>query len=244
MSFHLYDIQNKTSEFVRKFGTHLSVNTDDVPTTIWNYGNIEPIYTFPSNSSEELFVSSSNNSDNQKITAVVLDENFEERIKELQLSGNAKVPIEGSWTRVNDLYNSDNTDFAGDIYLYTDSSVSSGVPSDDSAVKSFIKSGYNQSAQAVYTVPSRRSFHASSYHISCDAKNSNTTVNATVSFDVRLFGGVFLRKEVIAVSNHSPSVVNLSMPFFLPSKTDIVSTIQKCTNNSVEIHSVFEGMLL
>lgn len=244
MSFHLYDIQKKTSEFVRKFGTHLSVDTSEVPTTVWNYGDVESIYTFPSDSGEDLFISSSDNSDNQILTAFLLDENFSEKKVEVQLSGNAKVQIEGSWTRVNDFYNSDSTDLSGDVYLYTDSTVSLGIPSDDSAVKSFIKSGFNQSAQSVYTVPEGKSFHATTYHISCDAKNSNTTVNATVSFDVRFFGGVFLRKEIVAVSNHAPSVVDLSMPFYLPAKTDIVSTIQKCTNNSVEIHSVFEGMLL
>lgn len=244
MSFHLHDIQKKTSEFIRKFGTHLGVDTNQIPTTIWNYGDIESVYNFPSDSGESLFISSSDNSDNQKMTAVLLDENFKEKTVEVQLSGNAKVPIAGTWTRINDLYNSDSTDLSGDVYLYTDSAVVSGIPSDDSAVKSFILSGYNQSAQSVYTVPEGKNFHATGYHISCDSKNSNTTVNATVSFDVRFFGGVFTRKEIIAVSNHAPSVVNLSMPFYLPAKTDIVSTIQKCTNNSVELHSVFEGMLL
>lgn len=245
MSFHLYDIQRKTPDFVRQFGSAQNIDSGDVPIDIWSLADIYPQYTFPSNLGETMYICSSSALDTTTVSIQGLDENFESKQQNITLQGNTVLTLNGKWTRINQIFNYDSSDIAGNVYVFTNTTVIDGVPQSGTAIKSVIENGFNQSLVGIYTVPRKRVFHATSYQISCDAKNANTLVNATVEFAVRMnVNGIFRTQEIIAISNYCPANVNLQMPFPIVGPADIKPTIRSLTTNSVEIHCTFDGMLL
>lgn len=243
-SFHLQDIQRKTGKFVRKFGTHEDVNSDTIDEAIWSYADVAGDYSFPSDLGEPVWISSSSQLDNMIIQVEGLDESFQEKVQEISLQGQAPLLLDGAWSRINRIFNKGSSDVAGNIFAYTGGANSLGVPDDPSSVKAIIENGHNQTMQAVYSVPAGNQFNLSSYHLSCDAKTSNSAANLTIVLAVREFGSVFRTQEIIAVSSLTPSVVKFDMPLPIPAKSDVMFRIKSSTDNNMHMHCLFEGMLL
>ena len=243
MSFHLHDIQRKTGGFIRKFGSANDVDQTEVPTDIWSYSDEISTYVFPSDNGEIMYISSSNDLDTTPITIQGLDENFEEKSQTVALTGQTRITLDGLWSRVFRAFNSDASELTGDVYIYTNGANTNGVPDTDSHVKAIIDVGFNQTRMAIYTVPANKSLHLMSYHISIDPATNGDT-HGTMSIDVREFGKIFRSQEVIAVSSHSPSIVTMQMPLSYPAKSDIKIVMKSISRNNVNIHAVFEGMLL
>jgi len=243
-SFHLHDIQRKTGKFVRKFGTHDDVDSNTINEAIWSYADVAGDYIFPSDAGEIMYISSNNDNDTMPIRVQGLDENFKEKEQTITLQGQTKLTLDGTWSRINRVFNDDTNDVAGNVFVYTVGDETDGEPDTPSTVKGIIENGHNQTMQAVYTVPINNLFHLSSYHLSCDAKVSNVTANLTLKLVVRLKGSVFRTQEIIAVSNSSPSVIKLDMPLPIPGGSDVMFQVVSSTNNNMHVHCVFEGMLL
>lgn len=243
-SFHLHDIQRKTGKFIRKFGTHENVSNGISSEAIWSYADVAGDYSFPSDSGELMWISSSNNLDNQVIQIEGLDEFFLEKSEEIVLQGQTPLILSGKWSRVNRVFNKGSSDLSGNVFVYTGGDQVEGVPTTSSSVKAIIENGHNQTMQSIYSVPANCQLNLSSYHISCDAKTSNSAANLTVSMMVREFGSVFRTQEVIAVSSLNPSIIKLDMPLPIPGKSDILFKINSSTDNNMHVHCVFEGMLL
>ena len=250
-SFHLYDIQRKSGLFVRKFGSNGAIDlqennpdADDLAASIWDYED-KQLYVYPSDGGEVMYVSSDSTADTTvSITIEGLDENFEEKSQTITLTGTTPIQLDGLWTRIQRAFNGGASDLAGNVYIYTTGDETDGVPNTPANVKGHIENQHQQTRQAFYTVPKGKQFNVSGYHVSCDAKTNNTDVNLTIAFQVRYFGGVFRTQEIIAVSNKSPSIVKVDMPFPLPSKTDVRPLVISSSANGVKVHCVFEGILL
>lgn len=243
-SFHLHDIQRKTGRFVRKFGTHDDVDSNTTNEAVWSYADVAGDYTFPSDAGETMYISSNNDNDTMPIRVQGLDENFKEKEEVVIMQGQTRITLGGKWSRINRVFNDDTDDVAGNIFVYTGGDNTLGEPNSASDVKAIIENGHNQTMQAVYTVPINNLFHLSSYHLSCDAKVSNTTANLTLKLAVRQKGSVFRTQEIIALSNSSPSVIKLDMPLPIPGGSDVMFQVVSSTNNNMHVHCVFEGMLL
>ena len=245
MAFSYSDLQSKGAQLVRQFGSTNLIDSGDVPSDIWSYADVQPVYTFPSNSGETLYISSSSALDTMQIQIIGLDGDFREQIVTVTVAGQTKKQISGTWTRVNKIINIGSSDVAGVVYVYTDATVLLGVPQTSSAVKSLIENGFNESLCAFYSVPAGKTFYVTSYHLSCDAKNNNTLVNSTITFDVRFDPNkVFRTQEIIAVSNQSPVILMLDTPFPIMGPADVQPQVRSVSANSVEFHSVLEGLLL
>jgi len=242
-SFHLHDIQRKTGNFIRKFGSANDVDKAEVPIDIWSYSDELSTYVFPSDNGETMYISSSNTLDTTPVTIEGLDENFEEKSQTVTLTGQTRITLDGLWSRVFRAFNSDSSELAGDVYIYTNGANTNGVPNTDSHVKAVIDVGFNQTTMAIYTVPANKSLHIMKYHISIDPE-SNGDTHGTMSIDVREFGKIFRSQEVIAVSSSSPSIVTMQMPLYYPAKSDIKMVMKSISRNNVDVHAVFEGMLL
>jgi hypothetical protein len=243
-SFHLHDIQRKTGKFVRKFGTHDDVDSNTTNEAVWSYADVAGDYTFPSDAGETMYISSNNDNDTMPIRVQGLDENFKEKEEVVIMQGQTRITLGGKWSRINRVFNDDTDDVAGNIFVYTGGANSLGEPNSASDVKAIIENGHNQTMQAVYTVPINNLFHLSSYHLSCDAKVSNKTVNLTLKLVIRQKGSVFRTQEIIALSNSSPSVIKLDMPLPIPGGSDVMFQVVSSTGNDMHVHCVFEGMLL
>lgn len=243
-SFHLADIQRKTGKFVRKFGTHEDVDSDTSNEAIWSYADVAGDYTFPSNGGEVMYVSSNNSIDTMPIKIQGLDSDFREKEQTIFMQGQTRLTLDGTWSRINRVFNDDTNDVAGNIFVYTNGANIDGTPTTASTVKGIIENGHNQTMQAIYTVPIDRQFNLSSYHLSCDAKTTNTNANLTVRLIVRLKDSVFRTQEIIALSNSCPSVINFDMPLPIAGGSDVMFQVVSSTNNNMHVHCVFEGMLL
>lgn len=245
MSFSYSDLQSKGAELVRQFGSTNLIDSADAPSDIWSYADVQPTYTFPSNSGETLYISSSSALDTMQIQIIGLDADFREQIVTVTVAGQTKKQISGTWTRVNKIINIGSSDVAGVVYVYTNATVLLGVPQTSSAVKSLIENGFNESLCGFYSVPAGKTFYATSYHFSCDAKNNNTLVNSTVTFDVRFDPNkVFRTQEIIAVCNQSPVILMLDTPFPIMGPADVQPQVRSVSANSVEFHCVLEGLIL
>lgn len=245
MAFSYSDLQSKGAQLVRQFGSTNLIDSADAPADIWSYADTQPVYTFPSNSGETLYISSSSALDTMQIQIIGLDDDFREQIITVTLAGQTKKQISGTWTRVNKIINLGSSDVAGVVYVYTDATVLLGVPQTSSAVKSLIENGFNESLCGFYSVPAGKTFYATSYHFSCDAKNNNTLVNSTITFDVRFDPNkVFRTQEIMAVCNQSPAILMLDTPFPIMGPADVQPQVRSVSANSVEFHCVLEGLLL
>lgn len=243
-SFHLHDIQRKTGKFIRKFGSHDDVDSDTVNEAIWSYADVAGNYVFPSDSGEVMYISSNNALDITPITVQGLGADFKEKEQTITLQGRTRLTLDGTWSRISRVFNSDSSDVAGNVFVYTNGTNTLGTPTTPNTVKAVIENGHNQTMQAIYTVPINYQLNLSSYHLSCDAKTSNTTANLTIKLVVREKGSVFRTQEIIAVSNFCPSIVKLDMPLPIPGGSDVMFQVVSATTNNMHVHAVFEGMLL
>src|SRR6056300_208765 len=153
MAFTYSDLQSKGAELVRQFGSTNLIDSADAPADIWSYADTESLYTFPSNSGETLYISSSSALDTMQIQIIGLDADFREQIVTVAVTGQTKKQISGTWTRVNKIINVGASDVAGVVYVYTNATVTLGEPQTPSAVKSLIENGFNESLSAIYSVP-------------------------------------------------------------------------------------------
>jgi len=243
-SFHLHDIQRKTGKFIRKFGTHDNVSQNTTNESIWSYADVAGDYVFPNDLGEIMYVSSNNSLDTMPVKIEGLDENFQEKTQTINLQGNNLLQLSGKWSRINRAYNDDTNDVSGNVFVYTSGENTNGTPDNPSDVKAIIENGHNQTMQAIYTCPIDRQLNISSYHLSCDAKTANTTANLTIKMIVRKKSSVFRTQEIIALSNHCPSIVKFDMPLDIAGGSDVTFQIVSSTSNNMHVHCVFEGMLL
>jgi hypothetical protein len=243
-SFHLADIQRKTGKFIRKFGTHDDVSSSVSNEAIWSYADVAGDYVFPSDSGEVMYISSNSTLDITTITVQGLDADFKEKEQKITLQGQTRLTLDGTWSRINRVFNEGVSDLSGNVFVYTDGTNTLGTPDTPNTVKAIVEIDHNQTMQAIYTVPSDRQLHLSSYHLSCDAKTANANANLTIKLVVRLKGSVFRTQEIIAVSNLSPCVIGLDMPLPIPAGSDVMFKVVSSTNNGIHVHCIFEGMLL
>ncbi len=243
-SFHLHDIQRKTGKFIRKFGTHDDVDSNTSNEAIWSYADVAGDYVFPSDSGETMYISSSSALDTMPIRIQGLDADFKEKEQTITLQGQTRLTLDGTWSRINRAFNDDTNDIAGNVFVYTNGANTDGVPSTANTVKGVIENVHNQTLQAIYTVPIDYYFHLSSFHLSCDAKTANANANLTLKLIVRKKSSVFRTQEIIALSNHSPSVISLDMPLPIEGGSDVMFQIVSSTSNNMHVHCIFEGMLL
>lgn len=144
-----------------KYGSQYNLAAD-LLSDIWEFGGIEAaakIYTLIADAGEELFISSSSALDNQNIKVSVNDQ-LSAREVYVDLVGQTKTPLETGtlFTAVNRMFNNNTVATVGNVYVYTDGTITDGVPDDPTKVKGFISpptATYNgqQTKQAIFTVP-------------------------------------------------------------------------------------------
>ncbi len=245
MPYDISDLEKKGAKKMRSFGMTDVINVAQIPADIWNFASGSPLYAFPNNTGETMYISSSNTGDTMNIYVNGLDGSFLPQTETITISGQTKVTLNKKFSRINSLENMGSVNVAGKVFVYTNSTVIAGVPSSGAAIKALIDDGYNTSANGIFSVASGQTFYATSYHLSCDGKNNTSTVNSTIEFDVRqLPSGVFKTKEIAAVSNQSPAVVQLSVVYPITGPADIRPRIRSLQSNTVQFYCVVEGLIL
>jgi hypothetical protein len=216
---------------IRKFGAVENVNSG-IATHIWGYGDVEPIYGWPTTASIDS-LTSDNAGDTQDVEILGLDENWAEVTQTVTLTGQTRAALTTNLIRVNRMENvSAGTDFAGDIYLFENTALSGGIPVDTSKVKGFITNGDNQTLQGFYSVPAGKTALILQYGTTL--LGTNSTVITVMEAFVRLFGMTFNLKDryVLSRSGTSARDETFPVPGIFPEKSDFILRMTPSANAS------------
>lgn len=234
---YLFDaIGNTNLTFINKFGYNGDIDSSTDPEDVWSFGGL---YTFIS-SPVPLFISSSNNADNQEITVSGLDENWLPQTQVVTLTGQTKAPIPGTWLRVHRALNSDSTSFAGRIYIYEDTTPVVGVPT-ASFVRAVIETNAQQTQMALYTIPANKTGYISS--IIANVYNAgNADSSALMQMLIRKEGGVFrdIFRFALNSTGSSTNTYEYQFPVKFPPKTDIIFRVLEVNKNDTAISINFQ----
>lgn len=214
-----------------KYGYNDEVTTVTAPETIWNFGGV---YTYTEDTGVKYYISSSNSGDTQsvKFQTLTLDSkgNFNLEIFTQDLAGQTKTeliaPSGDLFVRACGLCNDDSTGFAGNIYVYEDDTVTTGVPDTDSKVRCYATNGDNCSLMPLCTIPTGYVGFLFQKEVGVKASTDgrfDTTEYANFLYRTRRFGKTFkIDKKISSISSGTSIYSDLkTFPSVLPAKTDI-----------------------
>jgi hypothetical protein len=224
---------NQAKANIHKFGSLPSIVDKTTEETIWDAGNI---YEFPSDQGESISLKSSDTNDDQEITIVGLDENFEEKTESATLNGQSGVNVSGTWTRVFRAFNNGSTDLSGDVNIYK--------TSDLNKIYAKILAENNQTMMSLYTIPSNYTGYLLKYHCSAQNTDSSSSVNFVIHIKTREFGKVFRTRQIISCSTNASEEEELKFPLELPPKTDIVFNKVSANGTQGSVNADFDIALI
>lgn len=144
---------NRLVGYNHKFGINPLINITEEE-DIWDLGDLYTFTTAP----QPYYISSASALDNQDIFVdlVLFDGTYLRGYQTtVTLDGQNKVLIDTPhpcWA-INRAYNDNGTPLSGQIYIYEDTAITSGIPNDLSYARASIRVGHEQTEMAVYTLP-------------------------------------------------------------------------------------------
>jgi hypothetical protein len=229
------DIQNSAG-LIRKFGRNPDIDTTTDPEDVWEFGGL---YTFPDNSGEQMYVSSSNGSDTEILLIDGLDSNFNRKTVVIQLSGQTKTLVpDGVFSRVFRSYTDNATELQGDVYIYTDSDVSLGVPDTASAVKAVVSPENQQTLMSIYTIPAGYHGWIVEIYGICSKVAGVSNPAADMKLMIREYSKT-LRTQYTCEFTDALYKDDFSIPLIVPEKTDILWRAQTTKDNNTTVNAGF-----
>lgn len=221
-----------------KFGRSAELGTIGLE-TVWTVGGNE---TYVSDNTIS-HISSSSALDTQEIYVeghTVDSGEFTFVTQTATLSGNTKVSLSTPLARVSRISNNGSTEVAGRVVVYEDTTVSGGVPTDETKIHIDLVDGHQQSFKAATTFSNEDYYVMTGFYGAVSAKQS-----AAVDFyvEIRSPNGVFLPKACFtASSSGGNSDVSLDPAIIVPKNSDIRVRCETETNNAV-VFGIFKGYL-
>jgi len=232
---------DRKAKTLTKFGKSAALGTSRE--TIWTVGGME-IYV---NDNLIDSISSSSALDNEKIllechtvTGTGEDQQFTFLVQEVTLNGQTRVALPTPVARVSRVFNNNGTELQGAVYVYENTTLAGGVPSDLTKVHAKIPEGFQQSFKAATTFSNEDYFILTGGFGSVTYKQS-AAVNFYLEF--RQAGKVF--REGAALSANSAGgawQVDLDPCIILPKNSDVRVTCQTNSQGS-EVYASFQGYL-
>jgi len=144
------------TSFVHKFGQAPDFDTVDGAVTVWDGAddaNLNLMNYVYSTAAAIDSISSSNSADTQVVTLQGLDANLELVQQNVTLNGQNRVALATPLIRVFRGKNNGAVSFTGYIYVYENTAISGGIPTDKTKVRLVIQAANNQTLMAVFTIP-------------------------------------------------------------------------------------------
>ena len=164
--------------FVHKFGQAPDFDYGDGVVSVWDGaddGNInQMVYQYSTTNAIDT-ISSASAADTQDIKIQGLDADYNLVTQTATLNGQNKVTLTTPLIRVFRLKNDDATDLAGYVYVYEDTAISGGVPTDSTKVRAIIQNGYNQTLMAIYTIPAGKTGYLRDWYGSTAGASKDTS---------------------------------------------------------------------
>ena len=211
--------------------------------TIWDLGGME-IYV---NDNLIDSISSSSALDNQEIllechtvTGTGEDQQFTFMVQVVTLNGQNRVALPTPVARVSRVFNNNGVELNGAVYVYQNTTIVGGVPSDDTKVHSVISQGFQQSFKAATT------FSNEDYYIltgGFGSVSNKQAANVDFYLEFKQAGKVFREGAAVSASSTGGSwVVDLDPAIVIPKNSDIRITCEASANGAVVFGS-FKGYL-
>jgi hypothetical protein len=165
--------------YVHKFGNAPDFDFGDGEVDIWggaNDGGIAQYEYVWSTTAAIDSISSSSASDTVDIQIQGLDANLELVTQVATLSGQTRVALTTPLIRVFRAKNNSypGVNLAGTAYVYENTALSSGVPSDTTKIRLVVDNGDNQTLMALYTVPINYTAYMMSFYASTAGATQDT----------------------------------------------------------------------
>ena len=219
---------------------------------IWNFGagagGLD--YTYPADNTAPIdTISSSDASDNQPILVSGLDIFGFDITQIAILTGQTKALLPIPLWRIYRILNVETSivadrsiGFAGSIYVYEDTAIVTGVPTDLTKVRAFVFDGDNQTQMTHYTVP--KGWMAFAYGSSIKL-SKKTSASVDVEVWTRTIGSVFRLSDTITLNSLGTGSFASAdfLPGMIPELTDIVFAADADSNN-VGIAAAYYILLL
>ena len=241
------DVTN--TSFIHKFGNAPDFDTGDNTVTIWDGANDasldEMAYTYSATAAIDS-ISSSNAGDTVDIEIQGLDTNYDLVNQTITLTGQTRAALSTSLIRVFRLKNVGATDLVGNCYVYENTAISGGVPTDTTKVRAMIENGNNQTLMALYTIPAGYTGYMRDWYAS--SSGANKSASYVVDLFARPFGQVFQLKHRSAISDDGTTYIQhkYEEPEVFSEKTDIEMrvTLADSTITAASISGGFDIVLV
>lgn len=229
---------DRKAKSLLKFGKSAELGTSGLE-TVWTLGGNE---TYVSDNTIS-HISSSSALDTEEIYVeghTVDNGEFTFVAQTATLSGNTKVSLDTPLARVSRISNNGSTEVAGRVVVYEDTTVSGGVPTDETKIHIDMVDGHQQSFKAATTFSKEDYYVMTGFYGAVSAKQSAA---ADFYVEIRNPNGVFLPKACFtASSTGGNSDISLDPAIIVPKNSDVRVRCETETNNAV-VFGIFKGYL-
>ena len=188
-------------------------------TTVWSLGGNENYLS----GNTITHISSSSTADNQliRIESHTIDASgdFTFVVQTVPLNGQNKVALPTPVARVSMMNNANSHNLVGAVYVYEDTAITAGVPTDLTKAHCQIPAGYNQSFKAATT------FDKDTFGIVTQGfggVGNKQTANVEFELEFKPKGGVFIQgASVVAGSASGNFNINLDPAIVIPPNSDL-----------------------
>lgn len=225
-----------------KFGRNEDVDTA-ARETIWAQGGDE---TYVATNLIDS-VSSSSASDTgtigleyHTVTGTGASAQFTFGVQTVALNGQTRVALPTPCARVSRGYNASALNFVGDVYVYENTAITAGVPTDDTKIHMKLPAGDSQSFKAATTLSNSDYLFVTSVYASV---RRGTSAVADMQLEIREVGGVFRPRLSFSVSQSGGAFYMPIEPYIIvPKNADVRITAATNTNNT-QIDAGLNGVL-
>jgi len=158
----------------------------------------------------------------------MLDGDYKEFTQTVTLNGQTRVALTPG-LRFNRAFNANGTPTLGNVYIYENTAIVAGVPTNVSLVRGYISINGQQTLQGMYTVPAGKTAYLYELKTAMGGRKSGF---ATYEAFLRTVGDIFLIKDTHDLTATGTSYTNdtFGLSRMFPEKTDFKPKISVDTN--------------
>lgn len=212
------------AKMLLKYGFNPNVGTATTGFTLWYTGQDQPHETYAADNTNPIDTISSNNAGDTEVVSIeghtMSGGNKTFIVQNATLNGQNKVPLAtplNRCTRVSHA-NQSAVNLVGEIYVYEDTAIGAGKPTDTTKIHLTVPAGRNQSQKASTSLSSVDYWIVTSYRSEVLEKSA---AFADVALQIRDSGGVFKIIEDISTSTNNTGVFEFLPYLIVPANADV-----------------------
>lgn len=228
-----------------KFGRNPGVQT--TASTIWYTGQDDQNETYVADNTNSIDSISSSNSGDTEIVSVeghtMSGGNRTFVTQTVTLTGQTRAALSTPLNRCTRVTHNQasSTSLVGEIYVYENTTISAGKPTDTTKIHLTVPAGENNSEKASTSLSSTDYWLVTKFHAGLQEKTANLLAN--VYLEWRPAGGVFVRaSDPVVLSSGSESEREFDPYFVIPKNSDVRLVAEASTGN-IEISGGIDGYL-